>query len=123
MVTCMSWRRSSGLTTRVVAHTPDNYPICDWVRDGVYAIVDSGHGFKTLAIGRIVQEADGTVRARDLSYFSRRAEHTAFRRLALVETWMMATPPDLKQAKAALHASTLLIARAAGPTTLHKVFP
>lgn len=42
---------------------------------------------KTLAIGTIVQEADGTVRARDLSYFSRRAEHTAFRRLALVETY------------------------------------
>jgi hypothetical protein len=42
---------------------------------------------KTLAIGSIVREADGTVRARELSYFSRRAEHTAFRRLALVETY------------------------------------
>ncbi len=42
---------------------------------------------KTLAIGTIVRETDGTVRARDLSYFSRRAEHTAFRRLALVETY------------------------------------
>lgn len=31
--------------------------------------------------------------------------------LALVETWMMATPPDLKQAKAALDAATPLIAR------------
>ena len=41
---------------------------------------------KTVALGQIIQEADGTVRARDLSYFSRRAEHTAFRRLALVET-------------------------------------
>jgi hypothetical protein len=41
---------------------------------------------KTLALGRIIQEADGTVRATDLSYFSRRAEHTEFRRLALVET-------------------------------------
>jgi methylglutamate dehydrogenase subunit A len=37
----------------LVAHTPDNYPVCDWVGDGVYAIVDSGHGFKTLAIGRL----------------------------------------------------------------------
>jgi glycine/D-amino acid oxidase-like deaminating enzyme len=37
----------------VVSHTPDNYPVCDWVREGVYAIVDSGHGFKTLAIGRL----------------------------------------------------------------------
>jgi glycine/D-amino acid oxidase-like deaminating enzyme len=37
----------------VIGHTADNYPICDWVADGVYAIVDSGHGFKTLAIGRL----------------------------------------------------------------------
>jgi hypothetical protein len=42
---------------------------------------------KTLALGRVIQEADGTVRTTDLSYFSRRAEHTAFRRLALVETY------------------------------------
>jgi len=42
---------------------------------------------KTLALGTIVQEADGTGRAQDLSYFSRRAEHPAFRRLALVETY------------------------------------
>ena len=41
---------------------------------------------KTLALGRVVREADGTVRTRELSYFSRRAEHTEFRRLALVET-------------------------------------
>ncbi|MEA2420089.1 MAG: hypothetical protein QOE60_2295 [Thermoleophilaceae bacterium] len=38
----------------LIGHTADNYPICDWVRDRVYAIVDSGHGFKTLAIGRLV---------------------------------------------------------------------
>jgi hypothetical protein len=42
---------------------------------------------KTLAIGTVVQEADGEVRARDLSYFSRRLDHTEFRRLALVETY------------------------------------
>lgn len=41
---------------------------------------------KTVALGRVIQEADGTARATELSYFSRRAEHTAFRRLALVET-------------------------------------
>jgi methylglutamate dehydrogenase subunit A len=35
----------------IVAHTPDNYPVCDWVLDNVYALVDSGHGFKTLAMG------------------------------------------------------------------------
>jgi methylglutamate dehydrogenase subunit A len=37
----------------IVAHTPDNYPVCDWVGEDTYAIVDSGHGFKTLAIGRL----------------------------------------------------------------------
>ena len=42
---------------------------------------------KTLAIGTVVQEATGEVRARDLSYFSRRIDHTAYRRLALVETY------------------------------------
>jgi methylglutamate dehydrogenase subunit A len=40
----------------IVAHTPDNYPICDWVLDNTYAIVDSGHGFKTLAIGRLAAD-------------------------------------------------------------------
>jgi hypothetical protein len=40
----------------IVAHTPDNYPVCDWVLDNVYAIVDSGHGFKTLAVGRLAAE-------------------------------------------------------------------
>jgi glycine/D-amino acid oxidase-like deaminating enzyme len=37
----------------VVSHTPDNYPVCDWVAEDTYAIVDSGHGFKTLAIGHL----------------------------------------------------------------------
>jgi hypothetical protein len=41
---------------------------------------------KTLAVGTVVQEASGEVRARDLSYFSRRTDHATFRRLALVET-------------------------------------
>jgi methylglutamate dehydrogenase subunit A len=40
----------------IIPHTPDNYPVCDWVRDNVYAIVDSGHGFKTLAMGRLVAD-------------------------------------------------------------------
>jgi methylglutamate dehydrogenase subunit A len=47
----------------IVGHTADNYPICDWVGDGVYAIVDSGHGFKTLAIGRLVAEEIASGRA------------------------------------------------------------
>jgi methylglutamate dehydrogenase subunit A len=45
------WRVSAA--GGIVAHTPDNYPVCDWALPNVYAIVDSGHGFKTLAIGRL----------------------------------------------------------------------
>jgi hypothetical protein len=41
---------------------------------------------KTVAIGTVVRESDGEVRAREPSYFSRRADHATFRRLALVET-------------------------------------
>lgn len=41
---------------------------------------------KTVALGTIVQAANGDVRAREPSYFARRAEHATFRRLALVET-------------------------------------
>jgi glycine/D-amino acid oxidase-like deaminating enzyme len=50
----------------IVSHTPDNYPVCDWVAEDTYAIVDSGHGFKTLAIGALVAEeiASGTPDAR-----------------------------------------------------------
>jgi methylglutamate dehydrogenase subunit A len=40
----------------LVSHTPDNYPVCDWVLPNAYAIVDSGHGFKTLAIGRLAAD-------------------------------------------------------------------
>jgi methylglutamate dehydrogenase subunit A len=48
------WRLSAA--GGIVAHTPDNYPVCDWVLDNTYAIVDSGHGFKTLAIGRLAAD-------------------------------------------------------------------
>ena len=40
---------------------------------------------KTLAIGAVEPGTAGDARARELSYFSRRAEHRDFRRLALVE--------------------------------------
>lgn len=40
----------------IVAHTPDNYPVCDWVAPNAYAIVDSGHGFKMLALGRMAAD-------------------------------------------------------------------
>jgi glycine/D-amino acid oxidase-like deaminating enzyme len=47
-----SWRMTAA--GGIVSHTADNYPICDWVAENAYAIVDSGHGFKTLAIDRLV---------------------------------------------------------------------
>ena len=40
----------------IVSHTPDNYPISDWVLGNAYAIVDSGHGFKMLALGRLAAD-------------------------------------------------------------------
>jgi glycine/D-amino acid oxidase-like deaminating enzyme len=40
----------------IVSHTPDNYPICDWVAANAYAIVDSGHGFKMLALARMAAD-------------------------------------------------------------------
>jgi glycine/D-amino acid oxidase-like deaminating enzyme len=48
------WRMTLG--GGIVSHTPDNYPICDWVLDNAYAIVDSGHGFKMLALGRLAAD-------------------------------------------------------------------
>ena len=39
----------------IVPHTPQP-PRCDWVLPNVYAIVDSGHGFKMLAIGRLAAD-------------------------------------------------------------------
>jgi glycine/D-amino acid oxidase-like deaminating enzyme len=66
----------------IVAHTPDNYPVCDWVTGNAYAIVDSGHGFKTLAIGRLAADdiADGgepLLEPFRLDRFERGALHTA----------------------------------------------
>jgi glycine/D-amino acid oxidase-like deaminating enzyme len=66
----------------IIPHTPDNYPVCDWVLENVYAIVDSGHGFKTLALGRLVADdiLDGGEPLLDafrLGRFARGAMHTA----------------------------------------------
>ena len=49
----LAGRRAAG---GIVAPSPDNYPVCGWVLDNAYAIVDSGHGFKTLAIGRLAAD-------------------------------------------------------------------
>jgi glycine/D-amino acid oxidase-like deaminating enzyme len=45
------WRCSSyGAQT---CFTPDSYPVVDWVAEGVYAVLDSNHGFKMLALGEL----------------------------------------------------------------------
>jgi glycine/D-amino acid oxidase-like deaminating enzyme len=66
----------------IVAHTPDNYPVCDWVLPNTYAIVDSGHGFKTLAIGRLAAAdiengGEPLLEPFRLARFERGALHTA----------------------------------------------
>jgi methylglutamate dehydrogenase subunit A len=48
------WRQTSA--GGIVMHTPDDYPICDRVLPNAYAIVDSGHGFKMLALGRLAAD-------------------------------------------------------------------
>jgi glycine/D-amino acid oxidase-like deaminating enzyme len=48
------WRASPA--GGIVPHTPDNYPVCDRVLPNAYAIVDSGHGFKMLALGRLAAD-------------------------------------------------------------------
>jgi len=45
------WR--SGAFGAQVCFTPDGYPVCGFVRDNVYAVLDSNHGFKMLALGRL----------------------------------------------------------------------
>ena len=75
------WRAT--LAGGIVSHTPDNYPVCDWVAPNAYAIVDSGHGFKLLALGRLAADdvLDGEPRLEPfrLARFERGATHTASR--------------------------------------------
>lgn len=67
---------------------PDGPPVLQVSVDGamISLVGQQWVEVKTLAIGSVVPEPDGEVRARELSYFSRRTDHAAFRRLALVET-------------------------------------
>jgi hypothetical protein len=74
------WRSTPG--GGIVSHTPDNYPVCDWVMENVYAIVDSGHGFKTLAIGRLaaddmLDDGEPLLDAFRLHRFAQGATHAA----------------------------------------------
>lgn len=60
--------------------------------DGVMVpLVGEWAEVKTLAIGTVVPGPQGEPRARQLSYFSRLCDHTAFGRLATVETHRRAT--------------------------------
>lgn len=45
-------RRNGGIG----AFTPDNVPIFDWVKDNLYVVADSNHGFKMLGVGKLVAE-------------------------------------------------------------------
>jgi hypothetical protein len=36
-----------------VAFTPDSYPVLDFVRPNAYVLLDSNHGFKMLALGKL----------------------------------------------------------------------
>jgi len=45
------WASSSGASQ--TCFTPDSYPIVGWLRDGVYGVLDSNHGFKMLALGKL----------------------------------------------------------------------
>jgi methylglutamate dehydrogenase subunit A len=77
---CEDWRVTPG--GGIVPHTPDNYPVCDWVLPNVYAIVDSGHGFKTLAIGRlaaddVLDDGEPLLDAFRLGRFAQGATHAA----------------------------------------------
>ena len=73
------WRAT--LAGGIVSHTPDNYPVCDWVAPNAYAIVDSGHGFKLLALGRLAAddmlEGDERLAPFRLGRFERGETHVA----------------------------------------------
>lgn len=46
-----SWTCSS--IAAQTGFTPDSYPVVDFVRENVYAVLDSNHGFKMLALGKL----------------------------------------------------------------------
>lgn len=49
--------------------TPDSYPVVDFVRDNVYAVLDSNHGFKMLALGKLAAAEIVGRTARELDAF------------------------------------------------------
>ena len=44
--TCSSFAAQTGFT-------PDSYPVVDFVRENTYVVLDSNHGFKMLALGKL----------------------------------------------------------------------
>ena len=48
------WRSSSFAAP--TCFTPDSYPIVGFVRDNAYVILDSNHGFKLLALGKLAAD-------------------------------------------------------------------
>ena len=45
-------RRNGGIG----CHTADNMPIYDWIKDNVYMVCDSNHGFKQTGVGKLVAQ-------------------------------------------------------------------
>jgi glycine/D-amino acid oxidase-like deaminating enzyme len=75
-----AWSSSSGASQ--TCFTPDSYPIVGWLREGVYGILDSNHGFKMLALGKLAAaeltgSAAPALEAFRLDRFARSALHPA----------------------------------------------
>ncbi|HSI96956.1 MAG TPA: FAD-binding oxidoreductase [Gaiellaceae bacterium] len=49
--------------------TPDSYPVVDFVRENVYAVLDSNHGFKLLALGKLAASEIAGQRQPELDAF------------------------------------------------------
>ena len=80
--------RSAGWTSSPfgaqVAFTPDGSPVCDFVRENVYAVLDSNHGFKLLSLGKLAADdiLGGAVEALEpfrLARFAEAAAHAVSR--------------------------------------------
>jgi glycine/D-amino acid oxidase-like deaminating enzyme len=73
------WRAT--LAGGIIPHTPDNYPVCDWALPNAYALIESGHCFKMLALGRLaaddVLDGEPALDPFRLSRFERGETHTA----------------------------------------------
>jgi glycine/D-amino acid oxidase-like deaminating enzyme len=63
-----SWRSASFAAP--TCFTPDSYPIVGFVRENAYAVLDSNHGFKMLALGKLAAgEIEGGAMSPELAPF------------------------------------------------------